>query len=218
MKEINICLVDDHHLFREGLVFLLEQLDYVQEIKEADSGAKCLSILNGWNADIVLMDIEMPDLNGIETTKEIKKRFANTNIIALSMYGDEVYYRAMIDAGASGFLLKNSHFNEVKKAITEVANGHHYFSPEILDSFVHAYVRKDKAHDKTNEKLSQRELEILYHICKGLSNHEIGESLSISKRTVDKHRENIMAKTGSGNTAGLVIYAIKEGIFKISGK
>ncbi len=216
MKEINICLVDDHHLFREGLVFLLEQLDCISEIKEADSGAKCLCILNNWHADIVLMDIEMPDLNGIETSKEIKKRFADTDIIALSMYGDEVYYRAMIDAGASGFILKNSHFDEVKKAITEVAKGHHYFSPEILDSFIHTYVRKDKGNHKINEKLSQREIEILYHICKGLSNQEIGNTLSISKRTVDKHRENIMNKTGAGNTAGLVIYAIREGIFNIT--
>ncbi|MEA1873105.1 MAG: response regulator transcription factor [Bacteroidota bacterium] len=216
MQDLKICLVDDHSLFREGLHFLLEKLEHVKTIREAENGASCLHLLQTWKPDIVFMDIEMPGINGIETTIQIKAKYPKIEVVGLSMYGDEDYYRAMIDAGASGFILKNSKFDEVKKAITEIATGHHYFSPEILDLVINRLRFPETTELKeTKHELSNREQEVLIHICKGFSHQEIGNILNISKRTVDKHRENILIKTQAGNTASLVIYAVKNGIIHI---
>ena len=129
------------------------------------------------------------------------------------MYSDESYYYSMIEAGANGFLLKNSNFTEVKKAIVDVLEGKNYFSMEILQSIV---TRINGASEKPgNNDLTDRELEVLFQICKGRSNPEIADILSISKRTVDKHRENLLQKTNSKNTANLVVFAIKQGYFKV---
>lgn len=129
------------------------------------------------------------------------------------MYSDENFYTEMIEAGAKGFLIKNSQFNEVETAILECYHDRNYFSPEILSSIISSLNRKtDPIH---NYELTKRELEILLFICKGLSNQEIAEHLIISKRTVDKHRENILFKTESKNTAELVVYAIKNGLFEV---
>ncbi|MGC9330400.1 MAG: DNA-binding response regulator, partial [Bacteroidales bacterium] len=130
-----------------------------------------------------------------------------------SMYAGEDYYSSMIDAGASGFILKNSKFEEVEQAIKTVSEGHSYFSPDIMDAMINKLYKKRG--QKQGSKLSTRETEILYQICKGLSNQEIGKKLYISKRTVDKHRENILIKTGTNNTAELVMYAVKHGIVNI---
>ncbi len=213
MKEkIKIFLVDDHTLFREGLVFLLSDCNYISEIYEAENGRELLKQIPNIKPDIILMDIEMPEMNGIEATKEILKLYPETKIIALSMYANENYYSEMIDAGAKGFLLKNSKFEDVQKAIDEVYNGKNYFSPEILEAIIKSLNKKIK---KQNTDLTEREIEVLYNICKGFSNQEIADFLYISKRTVDKHRENILLKTQSKNTAGLVIYAIKNDIFEV---
>jgi DNA-binding NarL/FixJ family response regulator len=159
------------------------------------------------------MDIEMPGINGIEATKEVLKIYSKTKVIALSMYGNENFYSEMIDAGAKGFLLKNSKFKDVQKAIIDVYQGKNFFSQEILESII-KNLNKNK-YKKKNTDLTEREIEILYNICKGLSNQEISDFLYISKRTVDKHRENILLKTQSKNTAGLVVYAIKNKIFEV---
>jgi DNA-binding NarL/FixJ family response regulator len=129
------------------------------------------------------------------------------------MYGDENFYSEMIDAGAHGFLLKNSKFDTLMRAIKEVSEDKNYFSPEILKKIITNMHKTQNR--RTEDELSEREKEILYNICIGLSNMEIADKLFISKRTVDKHRENILLKTNAGNTAGLVIYAIKNGIFSI---
>ncbi|MEA3505007.1 MAG: response regulator transcription factor [Bacteroidota bacterium] len=211
--KIKIFLVDDHNLFREGLKFLLSADKLISEIHEAENGHDFLKKVLNVKPDIILMDIEMPIINGIEATKKTLKLFPEAKIVALSMHANENYYSEMIDAGAKGFLLKNSKFDDVKKAIADVYEGKNYFSPEILQAIVkNLNKKKDK---KKNTDLTNREIEILYNICKGSSNHEIAILLSISKRTVDKHRENILLKTQSKNTAGLVIYAIKNGIFEV---
>ena len=129
------------------------------------------------------------------------------------MYGDENFYSEMIDAGAKGFLLKNSKFEDVQKAIVDVNEGKNYFSPEILEAIIKNLSKKKP--EKRNADLTEREIEVLYSICKGLSNQEIADFLCISKRTVDKHRENILLKTQSKNTAGLVVFAIKNEIFEV---
>ncbi len=212
-EKLRIYIVDDHTLFREGLKFLLSKSELISEIHEASNGIEILKNISTIDPDIILMDIEMPELNGIDATKEILELMPDAKIIALSMYSDEIYYSEMIEAGAKGFLLKNSKFEDVMKAIFEVNEGNNYFSPEILDAIIKNMNKKIKPKVKTG--LTKREIDILYNICKGFSNQEIANNQYLSKRTVDKHRENILIKTESKNTAGLVIYAIKNGIFKV---
>lgn len=211
---LNLFLVDDHSLFREGLKFLLSNFDFVENIYEAENGAQFISALkNNTPADIALLDIEMPVVNGIEATRQALLIRPELKVIALSMYSEESYYSSMIDAGAAGFLMKNSNFSEVKKAICDVWEGKNYFSSEILQSILTRVVNKKQ--QNVNEEITERETEILFYICKGLSNTEIALELAISKRTVDKHRENLLEKTKSKNTANLVIFAIKNGYFSI---
>lgn len=213
MKKLNIFLVDDHSLFREGIRFLLSDLNFIGEIYEANNGETFLDNLVGKQVEIVLLDIEMPVMNGIDAAKKALQINPDLKIIALTMFADESYYTSMIEAGASGFLLKNSNFTEVKKAIIDVWEGRNYFSAEILQSII-KQINKTSSEPSDN-KLTARESEVLYHICKGLSNSEIADIFSISKRTVDKHRENLLLKTNSKNTASLVVYAVKNGYFQV---
>lgn len=212
-SKINICIVDDHALFREGIHFLLSKCEFVKKIYEAEQGLQLLELLQSKEIDLILMDIEMPKMNGIETTKKVLQKYPDIKIIALSMYANECFYTDMLAAGAKGFMLKNSRFEDIQKAITEVFAGKNFFSPEILSSIL-KNMNKPTTVIHTSE-LSEREMEVLFNICKGLSNREIADKLFISKRTVDKHRENILLKTNSKNTAELVIYAIKKGYFDL---
>ncbi|MBR5433739.1 MAG: response regulator transcription factor [Bacteroidales bacterium] len=213
MKKLTIHLVDDHSLFREGLKFLLSNCDFIADIEESENGKIFLEKLEKNVPDVVLMDIEMPEIDGIKASKMALEKYPNLKIIALSMYAEEEYYSKMIDVGVRGFLLKNSQFEDVQKAILDVNEGNNFFSQEILDRII-ANLYKKKT-EKPILDLTERELEVLYNICKGLSNQEIADLLFISKRTVDKHRENLLLKTGAKNTAGLVVYAIKNGIFEV---
>ena len=213
MKKLKIHLVDDHSLFREGLKFLLKNCEYISEIKEAENGKEFLDQVDEFNPDVVLMDIEMPEVNGVEATGEALRRNPEIKIVALSMHSDENFYTEMIEAGAKGFLIKNSHFEDVQNAILETYNGRNYFSPEILSSIVAGLNRKPQSLHRG--ELTKREVEVLLNICQGLSNQEIADELIISKRTVDKHRENILLKTGSKNTAELVVYAVKKKYFEV---
>lgn len=213
MHNLSLILVDDHQLFREGLKLLLGNFKYISTIKEASNGLEFLELLKNGRPDIVFMDINMPGTDGIEATRLALQTDPSLNIIGLSMYADEDYYTRMIDAGAKGFVLKNSSIHEVEAAIHHILSGNNYFSPEILTGLVRSINRKKSIHH--NDILSERELEVLYQICKGLSNQEIAEILHISKRTVDKHRENLLSKTGSKNTVGLVMFAIKNKIVEI---
>jgi DNA-binding NarL/FixJ family response regulator len=213
MEPISVLLVDDHILFREGLALLLGNLPYIKTVKQASDGEEFLARLGDDDSGLVFMDISMPKIDGIQATKKALELKPDLKIIALSMYADEEYYTRMIDAGAKGFILKNSGIQEVEDCIRSVNSGHNYFSPEILDSILKNISRKAKP-AKTSE-LSEREEEVLYRICQGLSNQEIADTLHISKRTVDKHRENLLLKTDSKNTAGLVMFAIRNGIVEV---
>jgi DNA-binding NarL/FixJ family response regulator len=213
MEQYSIILVDDHKLFREGLKLLLENLDYINNVYEAANGEEFLKLVEKKQPDIVFMDIEMPVMDGITATRQVLKLHPGLNIIALSMYGDENYYTPMINAGAKGFILKNSGIQDVETAIHNVVSGNNYFSQEILNRLLNGIRKKSKT--KKSDELTEREEEVLFHICKGLSNQEIADTLYLSKRTVDKHRENLLAKTNSKNTAGLVMFAIKNGIVEI---
>jgi NarL family two-component system response regulator LiaR len=215
MEKVNIFLVDDHKLFREGLKLLLKNLDEVNEVWEAENGEEFLNRLTGQQPDLVLMDIEMPVMNGIDATVQALVRYPELKIIALSMFGDEEYFQRMIDAGACGFLMKNSDFSEVRRAVTNVLQGNNYFTEEILYRFVNKFRTRQSTPAEEEVTLSDREKEVLMLICKGLSNQDIADQLFISKRTVDHHRASLMTKTNTNNAASLVVYAVKHKLIEI---
>ena len=206
---MEILLVDDHTLFRNGLKMLLETLHGYEVTGEASNGKEFLELVVKNDYDLVFLDIEMPEINGIEAARRALELKPDLKIITLSMYGDEEYYDQMVDAGAKGFLLKNTNIQEVKTAIDIVMDGGNYFSQELMQSLLRNY-KLVKEHKEPESELSDREIEILLLICSGLSNQQIGDQLFISKRTVEKHRANILCKTNCKNTAGLVMYAIKN--------
>jgi len=213
MGNISVFLVDDHQLFREGLKLLLSNISFIGEIKEASNGQEFLDALGSGIPDIVFMDIEMPVLNGIETTRAAIEQFPDIRIIALSMYGDEEYFTKMINLGVKGFILKNSGIQEVENAIINVLSNKNFVSQEIVTELVQNLTKKRRL--VKSGDLTEREAEVLFYICKGYSNQEIADTLYISKRTVDKHRENLLLKTQSKNTAALVMYAIHSGIIDL---
>lgn len=214
MSSINIIIVDDHSLFRNGMKLLLSNAGNFTIMAEASNGKEFLKLLDTMNPDIVLMDIDMPEMGGIEATTKALEKNPDLKIICLSMYGEEEYYYKMIEAGVNGFLLKNSDINEVKTAITSVYQGSKFFSPELLYNVV-KNIKTTQTNMELVENLSDREIEVLKQICIGLSNQEISQILHISKRTVDKHRANLLDKTNSKNTAHLVMYAIKNKLIDI---
>jgi DNA-binding NarL/FixJ family response regulator len=192
---------------------LLEASPEFEIAGEASNGGEFLKILQNCTADIVLMDINMPEMDGIEATRKGIKICPSIAVIALSMYGEEEYYYKMVDAGAKGFLLKDSDISEVKEAILTVRKGGSYFSQELLYNVIQKIKHRETESKSAN--LSKREKEILLKICEGLSNQEIAETLFISKRTVDKHRANLLGKTNSKNTASLILFAIKNKLIEI---
>jgi DNA-binding NarL/FixJ family response regulator len=206
---MNILLVDDHTLFRNGLKMLLDTLPGYEVTGEASNGKEFLEMVLKRDYDLIFLDIEMPFVNGIDAAKKALERNSNLKIIALTMYGEEEYFDRMVDAGVKGFLLKNSNLQEVKTAIDVVMEGGNYFSQELMQNFLKTYKLGKESKDNETE-LSEREIEILLLISQGLSNQEIGDRLFISKRTVEKHRANILDKTNCKNTAGLVMFAIKN--------
>jgi DNA-binding NarL/FixJ family response regulator len=216
MDKISVFLVDDHQLFREGLKLLLTNMPFIGEVREAASGSEFLGMLEEPGQqlpDVVFMDIEMPGMSGIDTTLAALERFPSLRIVALSMYGEEEYYTRMIEVGVKGFILKNSGIQEVESAIQSVVEGRTYFSQEIVSGLVASLTRRRKS-PRTGD-LSEREVEVLSLICKGFSNKQIADTLFLSKRTVDKHRENLLLKSGAKNTAGLVMYAIQSGLIEL---
>ncbi len=210
MEKRRVILVDDHMLFRVGLRGLLERYAQVDIVAEASDGDDFLEIISsGVEVDVIFMDISMERMSGDVATQKALAIRPNLKIITLSMFGDEHYYSRMVRAGARGFLLKNSGIDEVVEAIESVCDGGDYFSRELLESM------RSNMHTASRgvygeELLSSREQEILVCVCQGLSNQEIADQLFISKRTVDKHRANILEKTGCRNTANLVVYAIRH--------
>jgi two-component system, NarL family, response regulator LiaR len=214
MEKLKILIVDDHKLFREGLKLLLMNLEEIGEVWEASDGEIFLNMIKTCDPDLVLMDIEMPKINGIDATIRALEVYPNMKIMALSMYGDEEYFQKMVDAGVCGFLLKNSEFSEVRKAILTASQGNNYFTEEILYSLVNRFKTKPPQVDPA-VALSDRESDVLLLICKGLSNQEIADKLFISKRTVDHHRASLLTKTDTRNAASLVIYAIKHKMIEV---
>lgn len=216
MKERRIVLVDDHTLFRKGLRGLLDRTPGYRVVGEAGDGEEFLALLPGLEADVVFMDIAMPGMGGAETTERTLALCPELKVITLSMFGDEHYYSRMVEAGAKGFLLKDSGIGEVLQAVDAVCDGGSYFSEALLGTIAKRMRSASGVNGPIDgESLSARETEILVAVCKGLSNQEIADRLFISKRTVDKHRANILEKTGCKNTASLVVYAIRRNLVEL---
>lgn len=209
-SRVRIVLVDDHTLFRTGLAGLLSQRDGFEVVADYGSGEEFLAALESLEVDVVFMDISMPGIDGAETTRRALEMRPELKIITLSMYGDDHYYTRMVVSGASGFLLKDSEIDEVYAAVESAMAGDSYFSSALLGSLTRNMSVLNALSPNEEDELSAREMEILVEVCRGLSNQEIADKLFISKRTVDKHRANILEKTGCKNTANLVVYAIKN--------
>ena len=214
-KRVNVALVDDHTLFRTGLRGLLSMRDDLAVVADVGSGEEFLELLPTLDVEVVFMDISMPGINGVETTRRALQQRPDLHVISLSMFGDDHYYKLMLESGASGFLLKDSDINEVYAAVDAVMLGDSYFSTALLGTFTRNMSRLTLTDTSVEDALSDREVEILVEVCRGLSNQEIADKLFISKRTVDKHRANILEKTGCKNTANLVVYAIKHHLVEI---
>lgn len=214
MKKIKVFLVDDHKLFRNGLSLLMENETDIEITGEAENGEQFCKSIEHEQPDVVLMDIEMPVMDGFRATEEACSKFPDLKVISLTMFGEEHYYLKMIEAGAKGFILKNSDIEEVIKAIKTVYKGGTYFSQEILYNVV-KNIQEVRKETSPPIKLSKREQEVLELICKGSGNAEIAAELNISKRTVEKHRSNILEKTETHNTASLVMYSVENKLVKL---
>jgi len=206
MQKYDVIIVDDHTLFRKGLSAALSSAEIVNHIYEAANGVEFLKLIETCKADIVMMDISMPLMDGQEATKNAIARFPDLKIIALSMHNDMDHFYNMIEAGVMGFLSKDAALDDVINAVKSVAEGNKVFSPDLMYNLV----KNIHPGRSRSEIISEREKEVLNLISAGLSNHEIAESLHLSKRTIDKHRENILSKTQTKNTAELIMYAIRN--------
>jgi len=208
---VKVFIVDDHEIFRDGLKMILNKSDEIDVIGEADSGEAFLKIMNQVDFDVVLMDLKMGGISGIETTEKALEIIPDLKILILSTYGEEEFLERIVQAGAMGFLLKNVLKETLYNAIKLVNSGKNYFSPELLPYFT----KRVTGNEEKAVALTDRELEVLKLIGKGFSNDEIAQKLFISKRTVDTHKNNLISKTGSKNIVSLLIYAIKHKLIDI---
>lgn len=206
MKKFDLIIVDDHTLFRKGLSAALSSANIVNQIYEAGNGIEFLQLLEAHKADVVLMDISMPLMDGHAATVSAISRYPGLKIIALSMHSDIDHFQEMIDAGVMGFLSKDAALDDVIGAIISVAEGNKVFSQDLMYNLV----KRMNVSRQKSDILTEREKEVLMLISEGMSNQEIADTLNLSKRTVDKHRENILSKTQTKNTAELIMFAIKN--------
>ncbi len=217
LGEIKIILVDDHKIFRDGLKLMLDNFDSVSVIGEASNGQGFLELIEKQLPDIVLMDINMPGMNGIDASKIALQKHPGLKIIALTSFADDEYIEQMISSGVEGYMLKRSDLEDFEKALSRVSGGGSYFSEEII-KVIARNLHKSKEHKSVSEnysKLSDREREVLQLICNGLNNEQIAKELFLSIKTVEKHKSNLFVKTGTFNTVNLVIYSFKNRLVRI---
>ena len=217
MSVIRIVIADDHKIIRVGLRGMLERETDIEVAGEAEDAAEVLEVLKENEADVVLMDIDLGETDGIKTTRKIKELYPFLQVLGLTMHEEPDYIIKMLEAGASGYLLKNAGREELLTAIHTVAKGDSYFSQKVSATLLQAITRQKEKPDAekkdvTNSPLSERETEVLRLIAQEHSNGEIAEKLFISIRTVDTHRRNLLEKLQVKNTVGLVKYAIEKGI------
>jgi DNA-binding NarL/FixJ family response regulator len=205
-KKYRVIIADDHSLFRQGLKLILMELNDIEVIADVPNGKELVEIAGILEPDLVIMDINMPFLNGIEASKILARDHPEIKILVVSMYGDEQYYNSVIENGVKGFILKDADNSELKTAVRDILNGKTYFSQELLLRLIRS------KQTPANISLTSREQEILELICQGLGTTEISARLFLSDRTVENHKANLFAKTGCKNSLSLVIFAIKNNL------
>jgi DNA-binding NarL/FixJ family response regulator len=214
MRKIAILLVDDHTVVRQGLRALLSVEEDMEVVGEAENGRLAVTLANKTNPDVVVMDVAMPLLNGLEATRQILKMLPTTKILVLTSYGDDECVSQLMDAGASGYLIKQTAANDLIRAIREVQRGNAFFSPTIAKRL------RDQCREafttgmgpRKSGELTTREAEVLQLIAEGFSNKQIASELNISIKTVEKHRQQVMNKLNIHDVAGLTRYAISKGM------
>jgi DNA-binding NarL/FixJ family response regulator len=214
---IKIIIADDHKLIRDGLKAMLSEREKdIQVVGEAHSGNELVGMLTGSEAELVLMDINMPEMDGLEATKYIKEHFPHIKVLVLSMVEQETYVSEAIRAGALGYILKTTDQEELIHAIITVARGEQYISTQIAMKLLQnrnplpAAPKFSSAAEETAALISKREMEVLQLIAQGFTNTEIADQLFTSKRTIESHRQSLLEKTGSKNTASLIVYASRN--------
>jgi DNA-binding NarL/FixJ family response regulator len=205
-KKYRVIIADDHSLFRQGLKLILMELDDIEVIADVPNGKELIEIAGILEPDLVIMDINMPFLNGIEASKILARDNPEIKILVVSMYGDEQYYNSVIENGVKGFILKDADNSELKTAVRDILNSKTYFSQELLLRLIR------NRQTPANINLTSREQEILELICQGLGTAEISAKLFLSDRTVENHKANLFAKTGCKNSLSLVIFAFKNNL------
>jgi len=213
MEKIRALIVDDHAVFRQGISRLLTEGKDIEVVGEASQGREAVQKAKDLKPDIVVLDVSMPGMNGIEATKKVRRLSPQTKVLALSMYDEEEYIFSILKAGASGYILKDSAVNDLVSAIHSVHKGEAYLSPSVSKKTIRALVKSLKPRGPS--ELSHREREILQLIGEGYTSKEIGQEIGISPKTVDVHRLRIMKKLNARNLTQLVKYAIKTGLVRI---
>lgn len=218
MSTIRLLLVDDHQIVRAGLRMLFSAEPEVEIIGEASSGEEAVTLANALRPDVILMDVAMPGIGGIEATRRIKAAQPKVAVLALTMHEDEEYFFEMLAAGASGYVPKRAAPDDLLSAIRIVNQGDVYIYPSLARLLVKDFLhRSESSAPETREELTPREQEVLTFIAEGNSNREIADALVISVKTVDRHRENIMRKLQLHNRVELVKYAIEKGLITVGG-
>lgn len=208
-----IVIVDDHRLFREGLKLILQEEQNYEIAGEFANGHEFIKFLDIVKPDLVLLDINMPVMNGIDAAKKALEIYPDLNILILSMLGEEDYYNELMNIGVKGFLLKDSDTDELLIAIEKILGGAAYFSQQLLMQILQNKSKQEQASNAVS--LTPREVEVLTLLCEGLTNAEIAEKLYLSQRTVDRHKSNLFMKCECTNSVGLVMYAIRNKIVNL---
>jgi DNA-binding NarL/FixJ family response regulator len=214
-NRIKVVIADDHQIFIEGIKALLKDDDKVVVVGEAADGEDLLDLVASKDADVILMDINMPRLNGIEATKKIRLKFPKVKVLSLTMVEDAHRISEMMKAGAAGYLLKTSGKAELINAITNVKNGERYLSSEVSKKLIDSVLNENQGHQMSNDRspqITNREKEIIRLIIREMTNEEIARHLNNSPMTIITHRKNLLRKLGVKNTAGLVKYAMQHGL------
>ncbi len=212
-KTLKVVIADDHVIVRDGLRSLLERQPDMEVVAEAENGRMALKLVKELSPDVVIMDIGMRELNGIDATRQIVKMSPGVKVLALSMYSDKRFIKGMLKAGASGYMLKDSAFKELIDAIRVIVENKIYISPSVANIITEDYLKQSPESDgSTRSLLSSRELEVLQLLVEGMSTKQIASSLRLSIKTIESHRSRIMKKIDINNIADLTRYAIREGI------
>ena len=214
MEKIKVMIVDDHSLIREGLKQLLEFDGSIEIVAEATNGIECLEKLNIYEPDVLLLDINMPEKNGIEVLREMKANNSPVKVLILTVHNELEYLMNAVDIGVDGYILKDSEFVELKRAINAVLEGENYIQPSLIPALNSHLVQRDIEKDKI-ALLTSRELEVLAQVANGMFNKEIATNLNISERTVKNHISNIFKKIDVSDRTQAAVFAIKNNIIKL---